>query len=747
MKIRRIILFVLVAVFNSYPQMFTNWKNHTDMKDVSDVSTNSSGVWAATGGGAFHYSVSDGSFTTLNKADGLSGIAITSVVIDNTGKIWFGSQDGILDVYDEDEKEFKVILDIFNSSQINKKINDLNYTGDTIIVSTDFGISLIDNASYLFYDTFFKFGNIPSNTKVNSSAKLGLMYACTDAGLAIQKQGAQNLSAPESWNVFTITNGLPSNKTLKVGSYNGSIIVSTDKGFSMQQDTTWINFIPALDQKVINDFQVNNDTIFILSENKIYRYMNNQLIEIDSTNSDAVKLSYTKVFGIAAATKSGVFRIPETGPSSFLIPNGPSANQFPSMSVDQNGVLYCASGKDNLGVGFYTYDKSTWRNFTTGNTPSLPTNDIYYTASLTGNTTYLGTWGRGFIKVSDDQITLFNRSNTGMQGIPNSPDFLVITGFARDSQGNTWVLNYWAGDRNTLSLSTPGNTWYHFIVPAEPSISLEGKYSLAIDQYDTKWYYLNSTSTAGLYYFNENKTFENPADDKSDYISTVDGLNSNTIRSVVVDRRGDVWVGTSIGVNVISNTSTIPNSSNPQLRISSVFAVRQQSINAIAVDPLNQKWVGTSEGLLLLNSDGSRLLAALTSDNSPLLSDQIQSIAIDENSGIIYLGTDEGLTSFETPFIKPLESFEELFVYPNPFYLKDNSRLLTIDGLIKDTEIKILSLSGKLINEFSSPGGRTAYWDGTDSDGNIVGSGIYLIVAFDQEGNSVITGKVAVVRE
>jgi hypothetical protein len=334
-----------------------------------------------------------------------------------------------------------------------------------------------------------------------------------------------------------------------------------------------------------------------------------------------------------------------------------------------------------------------------------------------------------------------------MQGIPNSPEFLVITGFARDSQGNTWVLNYWAGDRNTLSLTTPDNVWYHFIVPAEPSISLEGKYNLAIDQYDTKWYYLNSTSTAGLYYFNENKTFENPADDKSDYISTIDGLNSNTIRSVVVDRRGEVWVGTSIGVNVISNTSTIPNSSNPQLRLSSVFAVRQQSVNAIAVDPLNQKWIGTSEGLLLLNSDGSRLLAALNSDNSPLLSDQIQSIAIDENAGIIYVGTDEGLTSFETPYIKPLESFEELFVYPNPFYLKDNSRLLTIDGLIKDTEIKILSLSGKLINEFSSPGGRTAYWDGTDSDGNIVGTGIYLIVAFDQDGNSVITGKVAVVRE
>jgi len=284
MKIRRIILFVLAAALNFYPQMFTNWKNYTDMKNVSDLSTYSAGVWAATGGGVFHYSGLDDSFTTLNKADGLEGIAVTSVVIDQNGKIWFGSQDGIIDVYDTEEKEFKVILDIFNSSQINKKINDLNYTGDTIIVSTDFGVSLIDNASYLFFDTFFKFGNFPSNTKVNSSSKLGLMYACTDAGLAVQKQGAQNLSAPESWNVYTIADGLPSNKTFEAGIYNSSIIVSTDKGFAVQQDTVWIPFISELNQKVINDFQINSDTIIILSGNKIYRYLSSQLTEIDSSN-------------------------------------------------------------------------------------------------------------------------------------------------------------------------------------------------------------------------------------------------------------------------------------------------------------------------------------------------------------------------------------------------------------------------------------------------------------------------------
>ena len=222
-----------------------------------------------------------------------------------------------------------------------------------------------------------------------------------------------------------------------------------------------------------------------------------------------------------------------------------------------------------------------------------------------------------------------------------------------------------------------------------------------------------------MFYFNENKTYDDPSDDRSDYLTTSDGLNTNDISDVVVDKRGDVWVATSLGVNIITNTSGIPTSGSAGLRISSVFSLRQQSVNAIAVDPLNQKWIGTNEGLLLVNSDGSRLLASFTSQNSALLSNQIRSIAIDNNNGIVYVGTDEGLTSFETPYIQPVESYEELFIYPNPFYVNSSNNLLTIDGLVQDTNIKILSISGALITEFSSPGGRTAYWDGKDDNGDL----------------------------
>ena len=66
---------------------------------------------------------------------------------------------------------------------------------------------------------------------------------------------------------------------------------------------------------------------------------------------------------------------------------------------------------------------------------------------------------------------------------------------------------------------------------------------------------------------------------------------------------------------------------------------------------------------------------------------------------------------------------------------------------MQDSNIKILTIDGRLVTEFSSPGGRTAYWDGRDDNGDLVSTGVYLIVAYQSETNDVVTGKVAVIRE
>jgi hypothetical protein len=384
------------------------------------------------------------------------------------------------------------------------------------------------------------------------------------------------------------------------------------------------------------------------------------------------------------------------------------------------------------------------------NTPSLTSNDFHVVYAAPDNFIYFGNWGQGYTKVNSDSIVNYYSAKTGMKGTGGSgttedPEYNVITGFGTDSKSNLWVLNYGATDLKILNMLTPENTWYHYSHPLSGSTVIYQYFNLVVDQYDTKWFSSLDKSRTGLFYFNENSTYNNLNDDKFGFLTTSDGLTSNNITSIVMDTRGDIWVGTSLGVNILTGTENITSGYNPT--ISSIYSLRQYSINCLAVDPINQKWVGTNQGLLLVNSDGSELLATYNTKNSSLLSDNITSIAVNKNKGIIYVGTDQGLTSFQTAAVEPKDSFTKLFIYPSPFVLKSSSNRVTIDGLIRDSDIKIITITGKLVKEFSSPGGRIAYWDGTNSNGNLVSTGVYLVVAYDKDGNNVFTGKIAVIRQ
>ncbi|MGB8320621.1 MAG: two-component regulator propeller domain-containing protein [Ignavibacteriaceae bacterium] len=743
---KKITVILFAYLFNSliFPQSLGGWQTFTEMKDVEAIQATANGFWAASTGGAFFYYKDDQSFKTLRKSNGLNGTLLTSTTIDNKGNIWFGSQEGIIDIYNPENNSIQSLLDIYNSNKNPKQINELVTIGDTIIASTDFGITLIDPEKLILYDTFFRFGSFPTNIKVNSTLKSGKIYAATDYGVAIQKDGAVNLSAPESWSVYKTTDGLPSNKVEKIVNYKGAIVAATDSGLSYFDGSKWSSYIPQFDNLKVTDLLVANDTLFIVNNNVVYSYYNGNVKTYLTPSAQITKISYSNGLGLLAGSiSSGVIN----GKSNIeLFPNGPEANQFLGIDIDESGNLWCASGANISGIGFYKYDGQKWTNYNVSNTPQIQ-NNSYFVVKSFGTNILFGNWGHGFLSISGDAYKIFNVNNTEMKGIQTNPDYLVITDFEKDSKGNLWILNYGASDRKILSMVTPDSTWFYFSIPAFYNQYIQDNMGMAIDQYDTKWFYSQSDNKPGLFYFNENGTYSDPKDDISGYINKSNGLNDNAVNSILVDKRGDIWVGTGLGVNIISNNGSVL-SSKPSLSITSVFTLRQQTINCMAVDPINQKWIGTNQGLLLVNSDGTNLIASYDSKNSPLPSDIIRSITIDDNSGKVYVATDAAITSFNTAAIKPQDSFTNLFVYPSPFILDGgNNNQVTISGLVVDSDIKILTITGKLVSEFSSPGGNVAFWDGKDMNGNYVSSGIYLVIAFDKEGNNAVAGKIAVIRK
>jgi ligand-binding sensor domain-containing protein len=412
-----------------------------------------------------------------------------------------------------------------------------------------------------------------------------------------------------------------------------------------------------------------------------------------------------------------------------------------NLSVDPAGNLWVATGKNGSGKGFFKFDGNNWKQFSSSNTPGLPSNDYYNVYAAPDSTVYFCNWGNGLAVVKNQKIETITPGNSTLVGIVADLSFLAVPDCKTDSKGNLWILNTQSASRKPLSVLQKNKPWVHFTFSNPSLTERDNVDKLVIDRYDTKWFTVTLAGRFGLYYFNENKTIDDLTDDTQGFMNTSTGLLSDIITALAVDQKGYLWIGTNIGVNVIIDPS------KPKATSTLGAALRNQTVTCIAVDPLDQKWIGTQQGIFVLSSDGFQLLHQYNTKNSPLPSDDIKSITFDSKNGIVYIGTDYGLAALQTASIQPEQSFSEIFVYPNPFIQSGDGASLTIEGLIKDSSIRIFSISGDLIRDFKSPGGKIAFWDGKDQYGHTVPTGVYLIVAYDEEANNVKTSKVAVIKK
>jgi hypothetical protein len=171
------------------------------------------------------------------------------------------------------------------------------------------------------------------------------------------------------------------------------------------------------------------------------------------------------------------------------------------------------------------------------------------------------------------------------------------------------------------------------------------------------------------------------------------------------------------------------------------------NVKCITIDGGNRKWIGTSgSGVYLISHDGLETIHHFTVDNSPLISNNIYSIAIDGQTGEVFIGTDRGLVSFMGDATEPESEMDDdlLKVYPNPVH-PDYQGQITITGLMFNSNVKIVNAAGRLVHEGTSVGGEFT-WNGRLSSGKRAASGIYYVLATDEEGNEGATTKFLIVR-
>lgn len=225
------------------------------------------------------------------------------------------------------------------------------------------------------------------------------------------------------------------------------------------------------------------------------------------------------------------------------------------------------------------------------------------------------------------------------------------------------------------------------------------------------------------------------------------------IYSIAQDKNGAVWVGTDIGPFLFNNLSKVYDAGYTCSRVKipradstnlADYLLVNEKIKAIAIDGANRKWLGTeTSGVYLMSANGQQTIQHFTTSNSPLLSDNILSIAINPVTGEVFFGTDQGLISYQSDASDAGDTFGNVYAYPNPVR-QGFTGVITITGLVENTQVKITDINGNLVCETVS-NGSLATWNGKDVHGRKVNTGIYLAICANADGTQSTITKILVI--
>ncbi len=85
-----------------------------------------------------------------------------------------------------------------------------------------------------------------------------------------------------------------------------------------------------------------------------------------------------------------------------------------------------------------------------------------------------------------------------------------------------------------------------------------------------------------------------------------------------------------------------------------------------------------------------------------------------------------------------------IYAYPNPVR-PDYNGVITVTGMVYDSDVKIVDTAGQLIYQGTSLGGQFT-WNGRNRQGRRVATGIYMVLATDNEGKEGVVTKIAFIR-
>ncbi|GHT37654.1 ABC transporter substrate-binding protein [Bacteroidia bacterium] len=739
------------------------WRSYLSYYSTSLVAEGNQYVFAVANGSLYSYEKEDNSLRYYSKENGLGDNQIAAIGF-NAGEKAFvvAYSSGNIDLIGEDHTIYNIPFLMNSSSVQDKTINAIFQHNEFAYLSANFGIVVLNVKKREIKESYLL------NTPVSSIVIYKDEILAATANGILRASLRDNLVNPANWHAFSpnIPDATAADSVGKICVFQDELcFLVKNKGIYRQAGNSAQRL---LNHASLRGMKAENGKLAAFSASEIYIY--SSFSEFDKGSianiSDVSSLKDNTTFWLAMG-EGGLTGIKRTAPNQYQTLVSNVNNDCPKYNWDaflkmHNRKLYIAGGgrwTDRFlrpaSVMAYDTDSLKWQNWK--DIPGGRDATCIAIDPSDENHLFVSTWGEGVFEIKDGETAAhFDHTNSALATIfpnsPTSPNYIRVEGVTFDKDKNLWMTNSQVA--STIVVRKADGTWAKLNYPDASNVTLADKILVASNGH--KWVNFVRADKSGIFVFDDKGTIDDMSDDESHYYSFLSDSQGNIGASeypcLTEDKNGEIWIGTNRGPIHIPVPSRGVKGTMACQRIiytdefgSPDYFLKDERVNAIAVDGGNRKWIGTeSSGLYLVGEDGTQVINHFTTGNSPLLSDKIQSLAINDFTGEVFIGTDKGLISYMGEATKGSADYSNAYAYPNPVRPGYTGKVI-ITGLMDNSNVKITDARGSLLFEGRSTGGQIS-WDCRHANGKAVAAGVYLVLSSTPSAAESVVAKIAVAR-
>lgn len=759
---------------HAQPTALGEWKTHLPYYQVIDIAVAGEKVYAATPYSMFTYNFIDNRIELFDKVKGLSDVGINKIGYNKLlNLLLVAYSNANLDLIYSDGS-VRNISDIKDKDILgNKTINNITFKEEFAYLSCGFGIVVLDMEREEVKDTYYIGPDGNAINVLDLTYNESFFYAATESGIYYADVNSIALADYNNWskdeglihpdlryNLIEAFGSKIYTNYYNEGSWDGDTMF-------VKEDNQWNYYLKDKTDrhhqlKVVGDelILVNRYSVNLINEQGEVE-TNIWQINGEGFQPLACDKDVNNIYWIGDSFK-GLIKNWNIWNGEFIRPNGPATKNVYALDAEGNNIWVAPGGRQAdwaklyMRDGVFSYTDNLWHSINRSNTEAFDSITDMVSVKVDPqnvNVAYIGTWQEGVMKFENNELkAIYNEENSSLQSWVANPNLVNISGLDYDDQHNLWVANTGAPD--ILSVMQNDGVWRSFNLGG--SLSGIDIANLMVDNSNQKW--IIKRTDGMVIVFTDNGTIDNPADDRVKVLSSATGngnIPGSKVYSFANDMDGEVWVGTDEGVAVFYSPENIfvqgVNFDAQQILVPrndgsglADILLESETVTAICINGANQKWIGTTRaGVFLLSEDGTEEIHHFTTENSPLLSNNITGITIKAN-GEVFIGTANGIISFRGNATPPGLTPDGVYAFPNPVRA-DYAGPIAITGLENNSNVKITDTYGNVVYATISEGG-TAIWNGYSFNGTQAAAGVYLVFVTNEDGSEKLVTKILVVK-